>query len=138
MLVFIVALAFSFYPVTSIATGKSPQALMAQGNYYLNIMDYNRALNYNRNALQADPLFPEVNLNMGNCFIKTSQIDSARYYFNREIRFHPARDKAYTNLATINYLDKNYQESENLASKAIDHGSAFLAKLPERSIWVRS
>ncbi|MFH2049709.1 MAG: hypothetical protein ABIJ12_09705, partial [bacterium] len=114
LIILIISLLLSVYPVVSLPVGNSPQALMSKGNYYFVQQDYEMSLRYSREAFIVDSLFPEVNLNLGNWFLKMGNIDSARYYFERETEYHPYRYKAYTNLATLKYLDHNYQESLSL------------------------
>jgi len=111
----------SYYPVVSLSKSNSPQTLMAKGNYYFAQGDYENSLRYNREAYKVDSLFPEVNLNIGTCFLKSGTIDSAQFYFQQETEIHPFRDKAYTNLASLKYLDHKYPESIELAYTAIKY-----------------
>ena len=117
----LITLLLSYYPVVTFPEGNSPQLMMSKGNYYFTQNDFESSLNYNREAYKIDSLFPEVNLNIGNCFLKSGSIDSARFYFQQEIQYHPFRNKAYTNLATLKYLEHKYQESITLVNNTIRH-----------------
>lgn len=115
----LMAFLFSIYPVISLPSGNSPQALMSKGNFYFAQQDYERSLQYCREAQELDPQFPEVNLNIGNCYLKMGDKDSAQYYYQLETKYNPYRAKAYTNLATIKFLDRQYQEALSIARYAL-------------------
>ncbi len=120
-IIVLMALIFSYYPVVSFSKGISPQTLISKGNYYYTQSNFKTSLKFNREAQKVNPKFPEVNLNIGNCFLKSGHIDSAQFYFQKEIQNHPLRSKAYTNSGTLKYLEYNYQESLELARISIKH-----------------
>ena len=121
LVVLLISFLLSIYPIVSLPAGNSPQALMSKGNYYFAQQNYEISLRYNHEAFLVDSLFPEVNLNLGNSYLKSGNIDSAYYFFERETEYHPDRYKAYINLATLKYLDHNYQESLSLIRIALKY-----------------
>jgi tetratricopeptide (TPR) repeat protein len=84
---------------------------------------YDLALNRFRQAREIDPTFPETNLNIGAAYIRLGQLDSAQYYLYEEKRYHPGRDKADINLASIHLLSGN-------TDAAIDRVGASLKSRP--------
>lgn len=81
--------------------GTNAQWLNSQMLYYYGQHEDRRALEFGRNAASVDPTFPEVNLNLGNLWLRAGKTDSAAFYYQREISAHPGRAKAYTNLASL-------------------------------------
>lgn len=93
----------SFYPVISVPLGTASHLYSAKGLYYSSIDDQTRALAFFKKANEADPSYPENNLNIGATFIKIGMIDSARYYINKEKYLHPLHSKGFVNSASIYY-----------------------------------
>ncbi len=80
---------------------------------------YAQALEEYQLAREADSTFPEVNLNLGACYLRLAMADSARYYLREEIHNHPKRVKGYTNLASLALVSKNYDEAFELSQQAL-------------------
>ncbi|MEW5994549.1 MAG: tetratricopeptide repeat protein, partial [Candidatus Zixiibacteriota bacterium] len=78
------------------------------------------ALSYHRLALAVDSTFPEVNLNMGVCFFRQGDDDSARCYFEREARLHPLRAKSWVNLASLELVNGRVDQALAYASRAVE------------------
>jgi 4-amino-4-deoxy-L-arabinose transferase-like glycosyltransferase len=110
---------FSFYPVVRLPQGNSPLPVISKGLYYYANGDYRRALHHHRSALAVDSTFPEANLNMGVCFLKLGQGDSARHYFEREKQWNPGRARAFTNIASLHQLRGEYGDAISEVSQAL-------------------
>jgi 4-amino-4-deoxy-L-arabinose transferase-like glycosyltransferase len=110
---------FSFSNLYRIRHGDTSSGLYNQANYYLYNNDYNRAGDIYRQLLKDYPYYPEGNLNLGVTFLKQGNIDSAKYYFGRELELNPLQSKALINLASVNYLIKAYDSAQLLADRAI-------------------
>ena len=117
------AMAFSYAGLVPSAPGTSPQALTALGNHAFAQEDYYRALEYNSRAASIDSTFPEVNLNLGNTYLRLGETERAREYYEREVRFNPSRAGAYANLASLDLV------SDDIAS-AVSRGREALRLKP--------
>jgi 4-amino-4-deoxy-L-arabinose transferase-like glycosyltransferase len=82
--------------------------LFNQANYYLYSDNYNKAMNMYGQVLAINPGYPDANLNLGAAFMKKGIGDSARYYFNRELQASPDNARAWTNLASLYYINEKY------------------------------
>ncbi len=94
---------FSFYPIVSIPQGSASHFYTSKGLYYSAIDEQAKAMIYFKKANELDKDYPENNLNIGATFIKMGEIDSARYYINKEKSMHPLQSKGFTNSASIYY-----------------------------------
>ncbi len=104
LIVTVSAAVFSFAPVIALPKGAETQHLTLQGLNLYSRGAYEPALSVFRQAVQIDPDFPENNLNLGACFLRLGQIDSALYYFEKEKKLHPKRTLSYANVASVNLL----------------------------------
>jgi Flp pilus assembly protein TadD len=98
---------------------RSSQHLISRGLYLYDQGEYRSALTVFRQAANLDPTFPETNLNLGACFFRMGQEDSASFYFNREIVLHPARPKAYHNLASLHLVNGRLAEALRVTNQAL-------------------
>ncbi len=103
------AAVLSFTPLALLPKGPQTQHLTLKGLNLYARGDYESALNVWRQAAQIDPAFPEINLNLGACFLRMGQTDSALFHFGIEKQLHPNRALGYTNFASV-YLIKNRPE----------------------------
>ncbi len=110
---------FSFSPPMNEAQAQSSQHLMSQGLYLYDHGEYRQALSAFQRAASVDPTFPETNLSLGACFFRLGQEDSAKFYFDREIRLHPQRSKGYHNLASLNLVNGRIAEALRLSNRAL-------------------
>ncbi|HEX2897807.1 MAG TPA: glycosyltransferase family 39 protein, partial [candidate division Zixibacteria bacterium] len=110
---------FSFVPWVSLPVGQSTQYwnLLALNHYIRN--NFVQALPLFRNAVLADSTESNANLNLGACFLKLGQTDSALYYFEREKRFNPLRPSSYTNIASIYLISNKPKEAFDEATRAL-------------------
>jgi 4-amino-4-deoxy-L-arabinose transferase-like glycosyltransferase len=99
--------------------GSSAQELNSRMLYYYNQRDDRSALAYGRQALSADAGFPEVNLNLGNIWLRENNPDSASYYYQREIDLHPQRAKGYINLASMKLMQHLPDQAALLIDRAL-------------------
>jgi 4-amino-4-deoxy-L-arabinose transferase-like glycosyltransferase len=111
--------AFSFAPVAPIAKAVSTQDLLSKGLMFMNNEEYDTAISYYRQALAYDESFPTTNLNLGICFLRIGNADSALYYFAREKRYHPLRSEAYTNIASFHLVNGRYHEAMDEIRQAL-------------------
>ncbi len=96
--------------------------------------EFREALQVGRSALEDVPTFPDLNLNVGACYLRLGEIDSAMVYFQREKALHPGRSRAYTNIATIRQI----QNSDSLARVEINHALGLRPQDPiANRIWLR-
>ncbi|RKX27695.1 MAG: hypothetical protein DRP45_00300 [Candidatus Zixiibacteriota bacterium] len=97
----------------------TPNHLMSKGLYYYSHQDYRTAQEFFEKALSLYPTNSEINLNLGACLFKQGSVDSARYYFERELVFHPERPKVYNNLASLDLLAHHYESAQRWIRKAL-------------------
>ena len=102
---------FSFYPLVKLPRGNPSQHLLSQGLYYSSCNNYKKALELFKKANRIDPLFPETDLDIGVAYLKLGQTDSAQYYFRQETKKHPLRTKAYTNLASLYFINNHINKA---------------------------
>ncbi|MFZ1684658.1 MAG: tetratricopeptide repeat protein, partial [Candidatus Zixiibacteriota bacterium] len=91
----------NLYPLPA---GTRAQSFNSQALYYYVNGDLRQARLAAFAALASDPSFPEANLNLGNIYLRSGNVDSAAVFFQREIAAHPLRAKGYTNLASIDLM----------------------------------
>jgi tetratricopeptide (TPR) repeat protein len=91
-----------------------------QANFYLYRNDYTKARDLYHQLLETYSDYPEANLNLGVAFLKEGNIDSAQYYFDRELKLNPLESKALINLASVEYLKGSYDSALALADRAIE------------------
>jgi Flp pilus assembly protein TadD/4-amino-4-deoxy-L-arabinose transferase-like glycosyltransferase len=111
--------ALVFIPVVPLPKGQTPGPLISGALYFYAEGDYRKALAELRRAKAIDPAFPELNLNLGVCFLRMGQEDSAFEYFGREKLFHPLRPKAYANTASLMLVAGRHREASLEAQKAL-------------------
>ena len=109
----------SCLPLIPLPAGSAPYSNISVGLYHFARGNYTAALEHHQQSMLIDSTFPEVNLNVGACFLRLGDVDSARYYFEREIKFHPDLPKAYSNLASVSLIEGKLGEAIILASQAV-------------------
>lgn len=111
---------FSFVPWISLPVGHSTQYwnLLAL-NYYIR-NNFAEALPLFKNAVLADSTVSNANLNLGACFLRLGQTDSALYYFEREKKYHPLRSSSYTNIASIYLISGEPKKAFDEAAQAVE------------------
>ena len=90
-----------------------------RANYYLYQDDFDKAAEYYHRVLREDPFFADASLNLGVIHLRRGLADSAEYYFRREINNFPENPRAYSNLASLYLLEKDYDRAEEMAQKAL-------------------
>ena len=105
--------------VMSMPWSDSPTGLLSKGLHHYSSRDYRIALRWFYRAEAVDSTFPEVNLNIGACYLRLGVADSALYYFNRERAFNPQRAKVYINLASLHLLSGRPDQAAVEASRAV-------------------
>ncbi len=109
---FSTALTFPYVP--------APQSELSSGLAAYRSHDFDTALDRFRTARQINPEFPEVNLNIGACYFRKGQADSAHFYFERERVLHPGRVKTYHNLASFELVNGDYRRAQAWSRTALD------------------
>jgi 4-amino-4-deoxy-L-arabinose transferase-like glycosyltransferase len=104
----------------SLPRGTAAQELNSRTLYFYSLNDLPRALACGRDAATQDATFPEVNLNLGNIWLRAGHSDSAEYYYRREIAAHPDRAKGYTNLASLEHLNRADDSAQTLINRALE------------------
>ncbi len=105
--------------IISLPHGTPAQWLNSKMLYYIATHDDRQALAFGRLAEKADGTFPDVNLNLGNIWLREGNRDSAEYYYRREASTNPQRPKAYINLASMYLLQHSLDSSSALAATAL-------------------
>ena len=119
--VFVLAvMAVSFIPLVSDSSQVGTQDLLSKGLMYYQRGDYATAVSHYRQAIGYNPEYPTTNLNLGLCFLRLGQADSARYYFEREITFHPGRAEAYINIASLHLVNRRFDSAMIAIAEAIE------------------
>ncbi len=116
------ALAVFFYSRVSlpeVSPDDIKSGLFNQANYYLNHGDYARAAELYQRIIKENPHYPDVNLNLGAAFLKMGQTETAEKYFLQELKSHPRQARAYSNLASIYYLKKDFLRALELVERAL-------------------
>lgn len=111
--------ACSYYPVVSLPQGSPTQDYISRGIHFHIEQDYPQALKYFYTARMLDPTYPEINLNIGACYLRLGQADSARFYLEQERSLHPQRPKTYTNLASLHLVNGQFQQAAAQAQIAL-------------------
>ena len=88
---------------------------------------YEEAKKYFHLTLSENKKYKNANLNLGAIFLRTGQIDSAEYYFRKELDFHPDNSKAFSNLASLFFVKEDY-------IKAIDYAQMGIQNQTKREI----
>lgn len=101
----------SWLPIAPLAAGGDAQPLLSRALAAYADGHVQQSLEYAREAIKTNDTFPEVNLTAGVCFLRMQRADSARYYFEREKRFHPGRPKAYINLGSLEVVNGRYAQA---------------------------
>ena len=91
-----------------------------QANYYLYLNDFKQAEKYYHLALQENPVFQDAALNLGAAFLRQGQGDSAKFYFEQEMANWPDNPRAHSNLASLYYLDGDYDRAGRMAMEAVN------------------
>lgn len=91
-----------------------------QANYYLYLNDFDQAKKYYRLTLSENRTFQDAALNLGVAFLRQGQGDSAGFYFKMEMANSPDNPRAYGNLASLCYLDGDYEYAEEMARAALN------------------
>jgi tetratricopeptide (TPR) repeat protein len=110
----------SFFPVYSMPSTPDVIGSLAVGRYYYDRGNYSKALEYYRFALQNNPGFPEIRLNIGACYFRQMVSDSALYYFEAEQRLFPDRADAYANLASYHLVNGENELARRESGSALD------------------
>lgn len=95
--------------LVSVAKAGSTQDLLSKGLKHINQLEYQKALDCLQAARQIDRQFPTTNLNIGICYFRLGNEDSARHYFEQEKRYHPRRPKSYINQASLYLVNDQFE-----------------------------
>jgi len=115
----VVAVVITLLPIEEVNKEDTKSALFNRANYQLNNGHLNEAIALYKRLLNQNRAYPDANLNLGAAYLKAGQVDLADRYFKTELRFHPKRAQAYSNLASVSYLRGNYQDCLKLADRAL-------------------
>jgi tetratricopeptide (TPR) repeat protein len=79
-----------------------------------------RAREIYRDLLRTNPQYPQANMNLAASFVKSGQLDSAEYYYDRELKANPNSARSLSSLAEISRLKGSYLQAYNYAERALD------------------
>jgi 4-amino-4-deoxy-L-arabinose transferase-like glycosyltransferase len=114
------AWAFSALPLVPLPAGTSVTGLLSEGLFRYHSGDYPAAAWYFRKAIDIDPAYPELHLNLGAALLQMDSVDAARNEFADEARLHPKRPHAWTNLASIRLLRDDPDSALVLSRRALE------------------
>ncbi len=109
----------SFVPIGKVPQGTPVMDYISRGLSSYARQEYLTALQLFQEGRAIDTTFPDINLNCGAAFFRMGELDSASYYFEREIAANPQRHAAYTNLASLLFLNDKPEQAQSLATQAI-------------------
>jgi tetratricopeptide (TPR) repeat protein len=109
----------SCLPLLRLPFGGNVGGTASRANYLYVQGKYREAIEIGSQVLRSDSLFPDANLTVGAAYFRSGKGDSAKYYFERERTFHPARPKAYTNLASYYLVNHEYDSAYIKLNRAL-------------------
>ncbi len=116
----VVFLIIALLPISEVNKDDIKSSLFNRANYSLSTGEYDRAIEIYQELLRQNPGYPDANLNLGVAFIRKGNPDTAERYFREELRHFPDRARAYSNLASVYYLKKDYDSALALADRALE------------------
>ncbi len=115
----VVALLLSLLPVPKSPGASLAAALNSEGLHHYYDGRFEAARQSYQQAMRVDSALVDLNLNLGATFLRLGQIDSAVYYFEREIGLHPGRPEAHANLASVALLQDQPEHAVELTDRAL-------------------
>ena len=116
----VIAAIFSVAPIAALPAGRQVQHLVSIGLFHYANGKTDTAIGYFHKAAKIDSTFPELNLNIGACYLRLNQPDSSQLFFEKEILLHPKRALGYSNLAALKLLQSDWDEAIKYSLKAIE------------------
>ncbi|UCC43042.1 MAG: glycosyltransferase family 39 protein [Candidatus Zixiibacteriota bacterium] len=117
--VLLVAGYLSFFPPLTVPANPSGQGQSSVGLFHYNAGNFRQALESYKRARDVDPVFPEVNKNIGACYFRLGQGDSAKFYFELEKQLNPNRIGGFSNLASYHLVNGDYANARAEAAMAV-------------------
>lgn len=111
--------AFSALPVVPLPGGTGVTGLLSEGLFRYHSGDYPAAAWYFREAIDIDPGYPDLHLNLGAALLQMDSVESAREQFATEADLHPQRPHAWINLSSIRLLRDDPDSALVLAEKGL-------------------
>jgi len=115
----VVAGVVSYVPLVALPSGSSPQALMSRALFLYERGEYQASLSVAREAAAIDPTFTDVNLTIGNAYLRLGDGAAAAQYYGRDTLYHPGRARAYSNLASLRLLEGRPEAAVSLCNRSI-------------------
>ena len=115
----IIAVIVAILPINEVSRDDIKSALFNRANYRMSLGDISGAVSLYDSLLTLNPSYPDANLNLGAAYFKSGQIERSKSYFLHEIKYHPTRAMAYSNLASAYYLQSDYDSALEYSEKAI-------------------
>ncbi|NIP42332.1 MAG: tetratricopeptide repeat protein [candidate division Zixibacteria bacterium] len=119
-LLIVAAAAFSLISFYKTDFSNPLQEKYIRGNRQLEEGNLERAREIYRDLLKTNPQYLQANMNLAASFVKSGQLDSAEYYYERELEVNPNSARSLSSLAEISRLRGNYLQSYNHAERALD------------------
>jgi len=91
-----------------------------EGNIYLKMGKFEKAIEKFNKAMDIDPVFPLSPFRKGYCLVRLNRLTEAEAAFKQAIERKKDFTEAYTNLANVLYLQKKNDEAEFYYKKAAD------------------
>jgi 4-amino-4-deoxy-L-arabinose transferase-like glycosyltransferase/lipopolysaccharide biosynthesis regulator YciM len=114
------AMAFSLINFQKIDFSNPLQEEYVQGNRYIRQGSYREAVATYHNLLSQNPGYPQANMNMAAAFVRLGELDSAAFYYKRELNLNPKSALSLSSLAEISRIDGDSMQAYDYAQKAID------------------
>jgi tetratricopeptide (TPR) repeat protein len=96
-----------------------PHRFFQLGNVFLEQNNLDEAEKNYRQALQADPDFRFVHLNLGAIALKRGDLKTAEAEFRAELETDPSSERAFANLSLVSRLSEKHREALFWAEKAV-------------------
>ena len=91
-----------------------------EGNIYLKMGKFGKAVEKFNKAIDIDPIFPLSSFRKGYCLVQMNRLEEAEAAFKQAIKKKNDFAEAYTNLANVLYLQKKNDEAEQYYKKSVD------------------
>ena len=117
---------FSLSNIYRIDFANPDQELYSGGNRLFAAGQYEEAKNKFHRLLQTNPAYPQANMNLAASFVKLGDLDSAEFYYNRELNANPDSALALSSLAEIARVRGESRKAYEYASSALSMKPFFL------------
>jgi Tfp pilus assembly protein PilF len=94
--------------------------LFHQGNAAMRLGDYKTARSNFLELVKLKPEYRNANLNLGVTYYESEELDSAEFYYNRELNFYPNSSKVWNNIGLLHEQINDNKSAILAYTQAID------------------